>query len=92
MQLLQNYLVLSWLSFPFVFSYFVVDCSQYIYYFNSEFEFKYAVFLYIVRYSVLAFNHERTLNMTYEEFKEKVGSIILTENENCPVTPVIGIL
>ena len=30
--------------------------------------------------------------MTYEEFREKVGSIILTENGNCPVTPVIGML
>lgn len=30
--------------------------------------------------------------MTYEEFQEKVGSIILTENGNCPVTPVIQML
>ena len=27
--------------------------------------------------------------MTYEEFTEKVSSVILTENGNCPVTPVI---
>ena len=26
--------------------------------------------------------------MTYEEFKEKVGSVILTGEGNCPVTPV----
>ena len=25
--------------------------------------------------------------MTYEEFKEKVGSVILTDEGNCPVTP-----
>ena len=30
--------------------------------------------------------------MTYEEFTEKVGSVILTENGNCPVTPVIQML
>ena len=30
--------------------------------------------------------------MTYEEFKEKVGSIILTGEGNCPVTPVIQML
>ena len=30
--------------------------------------------------------------MTYDEFKEKVGSIILTEHGNCPVTPVIQML
>lgn len=30
--------------------------------------------------------------MTYEEFQEKVGSIILTENGSCPVTPVIQML
>ncbi|HIS91673.1 MAG TPA: helix-turn-helix transcriptional regulator [Candidatus Alectryocaccomicrobium excrementavium] len=30
--------------------------------------------------------------MTYEEFKQKVGSIILTEQGNCPVTPVIQML
>lgn len=26
--------------------------------------------------------------MTYEEFKEKVGSVILTDEGNCPVTPM----
>ena len=30
--------------------------------------------------------------MTYEAFKQKVGSIILTEQGNCPVTPVIQML
>ena len=30
--------------------------------------------------------------MTYEEFKEKVGSVILTGEGNCPVTPVVQIL
>ena len=30
--------------------------------------------------------------MTYEEFKEKVGSIILTDDGNCPVTPVVQML
>lgn len=30
--------------------------------------------------------------MTYDEFKEKVGRIILTERGNCPVTPVIQML
>ena len=30
--------------------------------------------------------------MTYEEFKEKVGSVILTEQGNCPVTPVVQML
>ena len=30
--------------------------------------------------------------MTCEEFKQKVGSIILTEQGNCPVTPVIQML
>lgn len=30
--------------------------------------------------------------MTYEEFKEKVGSIILTGEGNCPVTPVVQML
>lgn len=30
--------------------------------------------------------------MTYDEFKENVGSIILTEHGNCPVTPVIQML
>lgn len=30
--------------------------------------------------------------MTYEEFTKKVGSVILTESGNCPVTPVIGML
>ena len=30
--------------------------------------------------------------MTYEEFTEKVSSVILTENGNCPVTPVIQML
>ena len=30
--------------------------------------------------------------MTYEEFKEKVGSVILTDDGNCPVTPVIQML
>lgn len=30
--------------------------------------------------------------MTYEEFTEKVSSVILTERGNCPVTPVIQML
>ena len=30
--------------------------------------------------------------MSYEEFQEKVSSIILTESGNCPVTPVIQML
>ena len=30
--------------------------------------------------------------MTYEEFKEKVGSVILTGKGNCPVTPVVQML
>ena len=30
--------------------------------------------------------------MTYEEFKEKVGSVILTGEGNCPVTPVVRML
>ena len=30
--------------------------------------------------------------MTYEEFKEKVSSVILTDDGNCPVTPVVQIL
>lgn len=29
---------------------------------------------------------------TYEEFKENIGHVILTENGNCPVTPVIQML
>ena len=31
-------------------------------------------------------------SMTYEEFQARVGSIILTENGNCPVTPVVQML
>ena len=30
--------------------------------------------------------------MTYEEFKEKVGNVILTDEGNCPVTPVVQML
>ena len=30
--------------------------------------------------------------MTYEEFKQKVSSVILTAQGNCPVTPVIQML
>lgn len=30
--------------------------------------------------------------MTYEEFTKRVGSVILTESGNCPVTPVIAML
>lgn len=30
--------------------------------------------------------------MSYEEFQEKIGSVILTESGNCPVTPVIQML
>ncbi len=30
--------------------------------------------------------------MTYEEFKQKVSSVILTTQGNCPVTPVIQML
>ena len=30
--------------------------------------------------------------MTYEEFTARVSSVILTENGNCPVTPVIRML
>lgn len=29
---------------------------------------------------------------SYEEYKEKVGDIILTEHGNCPVTPIISML
>lgn len=32
------------------------------------------------------------LSMTYEEFQEKVGTGILTQNGNCPVTPVVQML
>ena len=31
-------------------------------------------------------------SMTYEEFQKRVGSVILTENGNCPVTPVVQML
>ena len=31
-------------------------------------------------------------SMTYEEFQKQVGSVILTENGNCPVTPVVQML
>ena len=31
-------------------------------------------------------------SMSYQQFKEKVGSVILTEQGNCPVTPVIQML
>lgn len=31
-------------------------------------------------------------SMTYEEFREKVGRGILTEQGNCPVTPVVQVL
>ena len=31
-------------------------------------------------------------SMTYEEFQARVGSVILTENGNCPVTPVVQML
>lgn len=31
-------------------------------------------------------------NMSYDEFQKKVSSVILTENGNCPVTPVIKML
>lgn len=31
-------------------------------------------------------------SMTYEEFKSRVGSVILTEKGNCPVTPVVQML
>ena len=30
--------------------------------------------------------------MTYEEFKEKVSDVILTESGNCPVMPVVQML
>ena len=30
--------------------------------------------------------------MTYEEFKQNVGSVILTSEGNCPVTPVVQML
>ena len=30
--------------------------------------------------------------MSFEEFREKVGSVILTEHGNCPVTPVVRML
>lgn len=33
-----------------------------------------------------------TMTMTYEEFKEKVSSVILTEQGNCPVMPVVQML
>ncbi len=30
--------------------------------------------------------------MSYEDYKEKIGGIILTENGNCPVIPLISML
>ena len=53
--------------------------------------FKYANYLYLVSKNIL----QKTRNdpiMTYEEFKEKVGSVILTDEGNCPVTPVVQML
>ena len=53
--------------------------------------FKYANFLYLVSKNI----PQKTRNdpiMTYEEFKEKVGSVILTGEGNCPVTPVVQML
>lgn len=31
-------------------------------------------------------------SMSYQEFQEKIGSVILTENGNCPVTSVVQML
>ena len=53
--------------------------------------FKYANYLYLVSKNI----PQKTRNdpiMTYEEFKEKVGSVILTDEGNCPVTPVVQML
>ena len=47
--------------------------------------------MYLVSKNIL----QKTRNdpiMTYEEFKEKVGSVILTDEGNCPVTPVVQML
>ena len=47
--------------------------------------------MYLVSKNIL----QKTRNdpiMTYEEFKEKVGSVILTGEGNCPVTPVVQML
>ena len=30
--------------------------------------------------------------MTYEEFQQRVGDVILTDAGNCPVTPVVQML
>lgn len=36
--------------------------------------------------------HRGRTAVTYEEFKEKVGGVILTDEGNCPVTPVVQML
>ena len=53
--------------------------------------FKYANYLYLVPKSILQKTRKDSI-MTYEEFKEKVGSVILTDDGNCPVTPVVQML
>ena len=53
--------------------------------------FKYANYLYLVSKSILQKTRKDPI-MTYEEFKEKVGSVILTDDGNCPVTPVVQML
>ena len=53
--------------------------------------FKYANYLYLVSKSILQKTRKDPI-MTYEEFKEKGGSVILTGEGNCPVTPVVQML
>ena len=53
--------------------------------------FKYANYLYLVSKSILQKTRKDPI-MTYEEFKEKVGRVILTDDGNCPVTPVVQML
>lgn len=53
--------------------------------------FKYANYLYLVSKNILQKMRKAPI-MTYEEFKEKVGNVILTDEGNCPVTPVVQML
>ena len=53
--------------------------------------FKYANYLYLVSKNIPQKTRKAPI-MTYEEFKEKVGSVILTDEGNCPVTPVVQML
>ena len=53
--------------------------------------FKYANYLYLVSKNILQKTRKNPI-MTYEEFKEKVSSVILTDDGNCPVTPVVQML